>query len=395
MNLPVGLGSWSVSIPPEKSVAVTRASIAELPTASPRELIGAALEAPFGFEPMRRALTADDRVAIVLDAELPHAAELLAGVFDHLGTAGIAPAAVTVVTPRRSRQDWIDELPDVFSDLTAETHDPADRTKLAYLSTTQTERRVYLNRTVVEADFTVVLTGRRFDPVRGYAGAQVALYPDLADEEIRAENFGPFTKREPWPGREEAHEVAYLLGTPFLIQIIEGEGDTIQDVVAGLLPSSEEGQRRQDARWKFAIADRADAAIATISGDPARLTFLDLAKAAACAARAVNRGGRIALLTEACPILGEAAEWIRKVDEPRIPGQLLAREKPADWAACKLWCAAARHASLFLASRYRDELVEELFATPLKSASEVERLIDSAGSVLVIPDAHKAKVEVK
>src|SRR5437588_319027 len=84
-------------------------------------------------------------------------------------------------------------------------------------------------------------------------------------------------------------------------------------------------------------------------GDPARVTFLDLAKAAACAARAVNKGGRIALLTEAAPVLGEAAEWVRKLDDPRIPTQLLVREKPADGAAAKLWCAAARHASLFLA----------------------------------------------
>ena len=394
MNLPVGLGSWSVSIPPEKLVAVDRTSISGTPSASPRELVRAALEAPFGFEPMRRALTPDDRVAIVLDAELPHAAELLAGTLDHLGTAGIAPSAVTVVAPPGARQDWVEALRAEFSEVTTETHDPTDRNKLAYLATTNSERRVYLNRTVVESDFTVVLTGRRYDPVRNYAGAQVALYPDLADREIRAANFGPFTKAAPWEGREDAEEVAWLLGMPFLIQVIEGEGDAIQEVVAGLLPSSEEGVRRQDARWKFSIAERADAAIATISGDPARITFQDLAMAAACAARCVNKRGRVALLTEAAPIMGQAADWIRRLDDPRIPLKLLMREKPADWAAAKLWCAAARHASLFLASRLPDDLVEEMFATPIHSPSEVQRLVESAGSAIVIPDAHKSKVEV-
>ena len=266
MNLTVGLRSWPVSIPPEKMVAVDRAAIAAPPSASPRELVGAALESPFGFEPMRRAVTPDDRVAIVLDADLPHAAELLAGVLDHLGTAGIAPSAVTIVTPPGSRQDWIQALPGEFSDVTAETHDPTDRKKLAYLATTKSERRVYLNRTVVEAEFTVILSGRRFDPVRGTAGAQVALYPELADEEIRAANFGPFLKAAPWEGREEAEEVAWLLGMPFLVQVIEGAGDAIQDVVAGLLPSSAEGLRRQEARWTFTIAEKADAAIATTQG---------------------------------------------------------------------------------------------------------------------------------
>src|SRR5262249_5718560 len=152
----------------------------------PREQVRAALEAPFGFEPLRRALTPDDRVTIVLDADLPHAAELLAGVLDHLGTAGIGPAAVTVGTPPQSRQDWIDDLPDEFADVTAETHDPADRAKLAYLATTKGGRRVYLNRTLVEADFVILLTGRGYDPLTGYAGAEAAVFPALADEEVKA-----------------------------------------------------------------------------------------------------------------------------------------------------------------------------------------------------------------
>src|SRR6266540_4693863 len=246
MELLVGLTSWSIALPLEKAVEVRRARF-DPPAAPPRELVREALEAPFGFEPLRRALTPDDHIAIVLDASLPHAAELLAGVLDHLGTAGIAPAAVTIITPPGSREDWIDELPDEFADVTAETHDPADRKKLAYLASTKEGRRVYLNRTVVETDFIVVLTGRRFDPVRVYAGAEVALYPELADEEIRAANAGPYTRQSPWSGHEESHEVAWLLGTPFLVQVIEGTGDTVQEVVAGLMDSSDEGRRRQDA----------------------------------------------------------------------------------------------------------------------------------------------------
>ena len=358
---------------------------------SPREMVRDALESPFQFEPMRRALTPDDRVAIVLDANLPHAAELLAGVFDHLGTAGIAPAAVTVITPPGSPQSWIDELPDEFADVTAETHDPSDRKKLAYLATTSTERRVYLNRTLVEADFPIVLSGRRYDPVRRYAGAQVSIYPELADDEIIAANAGPYTKQNPWPGREESDEVAWLLGTPFLVQVIEGEGDAIHEVVAGLLNSSDEGRNRQDARWKCELAETADVAIATITGDPGRVTFLDFARAAAMAAKAVNKGGRIALLTEAAPELGEGADLIRRMDDPRWS----AKFNPPDWAACRLWCRAASHAGLFLASGLPDETVEELFAAPTTLPSEAQRLIHSAGSVVVIPDANKVRIEVK
>ncbi len=41
-----------------------------------------------------------------------------------------------------------------------------------------------------------------------------------------------------------------------------------------------------------------------------------------------------------------------------------------------------------------DDLVEDLFATPLRKGSEVQRLLDAGGSCLFLQDAHKAIVEV-
>jgi len=396
IELRVGLQTWAVDVPPGKAVALTRADTPPVPTTAPRELVRAALETPFGFEALRRALTPDDRVAVVLDPELPHAAELLAGVIDHLGTAGIAPAAVTVVTPPGSRQDWIDALPDEFADVKAETHDPADRTKLAYLATTQSERRVYLNRELVEADYVVVLSGRRYDPLTGYAGAEAAVYPALAGDEVRAAVAGKFETdapgEEPSDLRAEASETTWLLGTPFIVQVIEGAGGAIQDVVAGLLGSGTEGVRRQDARWRGTVATNPTTVIAAVSGEPGRVTFLDLAKAAACAARVVDPGGRIAVLSDAAPPLGEGAALLRSLDGPRGAYKRLARLKPDDWAACHLWAFAAKRANLFFASGYPDETAEELFATALRTPAEVQRLIDAADSVLVIPDAHKMMV---
>ena len=41
------------------------------------------------------------------------------------------------------------------------------------------------------------------------------------------------------PGRRaEASEVLWLLGMPFLVQVIGGDGDSVQEVVAGLPSSS-------------------------------------------------------------------------------------------------------------------------------------------------------------
>jgi hypothetical protein len=47
-----------------------------------------------------------------------------------------------------------------------------------------------------------------------------------------------------------------------------------------------------------------------------------------------------------------------------------------------------------LRSRYPDEVVEELLATPLTSARELQRLINAAGSVIILPDAHQYRIAV-
>lgn len=392
-ELVVGSDVWALSVPADRTVTLHRAPVSP-PAASAAELVRDALEKPFGFEPLRRALTPDDRVTVVADTRLPHFAEMLAEVLKHLDSAGVGPAHVTIVSPPGAPQGWIDELPDEFADVTAETHDPADAKRHAYLATTKGGRRLYLNRSLVEADFAILLTGRRYDPHSGYAGAEAAVFPTLSNEETLAELAGTFTTGAPEHVEGEAAEIAWLLGTPFFIQVIEGEGDTVQEVVAGLYDSAPEGIRRQDARWKGTIDTEPETVIAAVSGTPPEVTFLDLAKAAATAARVVQKGGRIALLTTACPDLGPGAQLLRSLDGPTGAKKLLEKEKPDDWVAAALWVYAAKRASIFLASGYPDDVAEELFATPIRTASEAQRLIDTGGRVLLIPDAHKMTVAV-
>jgi hypothetical protein len=123
--------------------------------------------------------------------------------------------------------------------------------------------------------------------------------------------------------------------------------------------------------------------------------FLALASAAAAAARVVKTGGRIAVLSDAAPRLDEGADLLRQTDEPAAAGKVLAKRKPDDWPAAALWAFAAQRADLFVASGWSDDVTEGLFATPIASASEVQRLIDAAERVLVIPDAHKTMVELR
>jgi len=386
VGIDYGLKHAEFDLPDERLVAVERAPQAPA-LADPVAAVRSALEQPFHWPALRQALTPDDHVALVVDEQLACLGRLLAPILDHLAAAGIQPNAITLVCPPTTApQGWVDELPDAFEEVRVEIHDPTDRNKLAYLATTRQGRRLYLNRTVVDADQLVVLTGRRFDPLVGHAGAELALYPVLSDEATRAERFVKGT-RDDW--QREALEVAWLLGAPFLVQIIEGAGDEVQHVVAGSLDASPEGRRLLAERWQVRVSEPADLVLASIGGDPAQHDFATLARALANAAQVVRPGGRLVLLTAAHPPLGPAGELIRGTEAADELRKRAKTQPGTDRLTVLHWADAVQQAKVYLLSGLAEEDVEELFVTHLQHAGQAQRLLAGGGSCLVLPDAHK------
>src|SRR5262249_14890609 len=119
-------------------------------------------------------------------------------------------------------------------------------------------------------------------------------------------------------------------------------------------------------------------------------TFGDLAAALTSAARVVQTGGRIILLSTASPDLGPAGELVRRTETPEQALSLLRKQKPPEMAAAFQWAAAARHARIYWLGGVPHDLAEELFVTPLDSTGQVARLIGEPGSYLVLNDAHKS-----
>jgi nickel-dependent lactate racemase len=328
-----------------------------------------------------------------VDEGVPNLAVVLTQVLEHLRAAQITPAAITLVCPTSSSsQAWVDDLPDAFQDVRIEIHQGSDRKKLAYLATTRQGRRVYLNRTAVDADQLILVSRRRYDPVVGVRGAETDLYPFLSDDATREEMGTKLSHKPPgkapWPIRQEAREVAWLLGAPFLVQVIEGSGSEILHVVAGPVESSDAGQALLDARWRVEVDRAADLALGSIVTGDRPTIFAEIAQAFWTLTRVVKPGGRIALLTDAAPPLDRVVELMRTWEDPVQAQKLLLKEKPADLIAGLQWTSAAETAKLYLLSGIAGEAVEEMFATPLESAGQAQRLLGD-GSCALIPDAHK------
>lgn len=374
----------------EDDLVIPRSQPRTPPLVDIAQAVHACLEAPHGFPALRKAITPDDHLAIVVDNRLPHLDEMLMAIVEYLIQAGIRQNAITLLysSPGSSGSTGLPDYPEIR----VEAHDPSHRKKLSYLATTQKGRRLYLNRTAVDADQLIVLSARGYDPLLGYSGTVGAIFPALSDEETKqqlsANLSNDIPNLDPWPLRREAEEVAWLLGAPFMVQVIEGSGQDIVHVVGGLSDTGGEGERLLNDRWRLSVDRAVDVVVAGLSGEPARHGFGELAHALACAARVVKPRGRIVLLSQAQPELGPSAQILRQSDEPGIALKALRLQKPADIAPAFQWASAADHAEIFLLSRLEPEVAEELFATPLSNAAQAQNLLRDA-DVLILEDAHK------
>src|SRR5436189_5775974 len=104
MHVGIEYGSETVEldVAPERLLVVHRQP--EVPTLTdPEAAIAEALEKPHGFPALRRALTPDDHVTIVVDERLPHLARLIVPVLEHLYQAQVRAEAVTILCAPSTR----------------------------------------------------------------------------------------------------------------------------------------------------------------------------------------------------------------------------------------------------------------------------------------------------
>jgi hypothetical protein len=154
-----------------------------------------------------------------------------------------------------------------------------------------------------------------------------------------------------------------------------------------------EGIRLLNRSWCITLHEFADVVVAGVSGEAA--TFNDLSAALSCASRVVSPQGTIVVLSQGAPQLGLAAQLIRDSQSSDEALSKLRRHAFTDVPAAFQWASATNRAKVYLLSDLSQEVVEELFAIPLDSANQVQRLIAAAGRCAFIADADKTLALVR
>jgi hypothetical protein len=332
---------------------------------SVREAVLDALEHPRAFPPLRQAVVPGDRVVMAVGSGIPDVSVVVQAVCETLQNAGVDAESITIVT--RSKAD----VPTIPAGTNYVVHDPSEASEMAYLSTTAGGRRIYLNRYLTDADFVLPIGRIAFDAVQGVCGPWSVLYPNLSDQ--------PVIATTPDNAMAESVEVGWLLGTPFHLGVVDGG-----EVIAGSADAVRaQGVSAVTRAWTVEFADRPDVIVGGIGSETA--TWSEVGLALTNATEAVQRGGKIIILSHLAESLGPAVRVLSNLDDPREGmAAIKGAENERDYQAARALSKALEWADVYLSSDLPDDVIEDLGIIPLSRPRDAQRLLVNAYSCAII-----------
>ncbi len=317
-------------------------------------LVEAALETPVDFPPLRQAVVPGDRVVIALDSDLPAVASVLAPLIRVLHAAGVEQESIRIAVTRESTA----LSAKVFDPVLVSIHNPDDRDQIAYLATTGSGRRVYLNRYLTDADFVLPVGTLGFSGNSGYRGPWTALFPSMSDSEtLRSTANGTIV--------DESEEVSWLLGSQFQLGVLAGSSRRPEGRrgSARERPSRRHAGDPRRAPGKFQPSRRAELVIVGVGGPGRPGDVEDLCNGVWRMRVAAwwPEVEKIVVLSRASGALGPALQALSPLDDPRSAvKRLRGLESSADYFAAKQFAEAVAWADVYLLSELGEDVAEDL-----------------------------------
>jgi hypothetical protein len=259
--------------------------------ADPFEATLSALRAPVDYPAMTEAIVPGDTVAVAVDPNTPQVARILSAVIQELQQSDAA--SISVVVGDEALPSTMQAITEVVADAaTLELHHPSDREKLRFLGPDASARPIYLNRSLVDADFVLPITSGRC----GDLDCQSDLYgffPAFSDSASRLRLLIPQTE----VGAEAAdpNEPAMLLGAQLMLSVTSSESGEAADIVAGTAIGIR--KRLHETRHVSESHSPTSLVVASLDGNQQQQTWQNVARAATAAARLAETSGTLVLWT--------------------------------------------------------------------------------------------------
>jgi nickel-dependent lactate racemase len=324
-----GKSGIEVSVPDVFDCQVVRSRSA----AALREVeaaLGAALDSPFGCEPLA-ALAAGKRSAAISVCDITRPAPnriTLPPLLKRLHEAGIPVEGITILIAtglhRGATEDEVVSIlgPEIAANYRVVSHDARALAEHRRLGSTGRGTPVYIDERFMAADLHITLGFIEQHLMLGFSGGRKLIAPGLAAQETIKAIHSPRFMREPLategsiagnPLHAELVEIAAMARHDFILDVTLTQDRQISGVFAGNpVKAHAAGVEFLETTSLERLPEAADAVVTSAAGYPLDLTLYQTLKGITAASHIARPGARILLLAECAEGVG-SAEFARKL----------------------------------------------------------------------------------
>ena len=360
-----------------------------------------ALASPVLFPPLSEAIFSGDKVALAVQPHVPHVRSVVEEVVRQLLDMQVSPSDISVVItednvlsfnldptqyrlPPETRGDHRSPLVTVRlhdAEVKFEVHDSDNQAALAYLAANEAGHPVYLNRTMVDADFVLTVGS----PLPGDAERVTdCLYPIFGSREAR-ERFDSLEMSD-WALQKEIELANDMLGAFFVTLLVCGPGDVPTEFVAGVRKqATDQARQATNQCWKFPYQQQAETIVATIESQDHGQTWDSFADAVSFANRFMKGDGPIVIWSE---LKQSPNKYARRACNEQFENHDSTQKLPERF---RRLASVVSERPVYLRSQLSRNATESLGLGYLETIDEVIRVTSRFDRGLFIRDAHRCQ----
>lgn len=348
------------------------------------EAVGQPAEGP----PLPAHVVEGDRIVVAVAAEVPQNQAVLQSVVSTLAASGATADRIEVL------RLWSHRLQPVVAGATTVIFDPNNESDTSYLMADEEANPLYVARALVDADVVVSVGSFGWNAGLGGRAIEGELWPafsrTVASEQLRRTlALRPKGGHQTW--KTTAHDVLWQMGVIAEVRAVSGVGDSLAHVSFGLPHAVTAAARRAARGWSPRVSQAAELTVASLSNPHASLETV--VRAVAAASRVTYPDGTVCVVSRLSEQPGVVfTRWRQGVAVEPLVREAVRSGDTALIADAFLTRQIARSLGsrrLVLASDLEEAAVESLDIGHAASGEDVERLCQSAESLIVLHEADR------
>ncbi len=395
IQLPVGEETLTITIP------LQAVEIQDWNLDKPFEpaSVFAVLESPIHYPPLAEAFVTGDRIAIAVEPGFPEVAAIVTEVVAYFIKNGADTNQLTVILA--SSHTWLkDRLAHALAErfesvIEVQCHNEFDQDSMGYLAADIHADPIYVNRCLLDADLVLPITCSRDPSAWAYAGLYgiVPWFTDAKTQQRWRQEAAKELPTKSGKRQKVAKEVAWLLGIQPTLAVVPGPQASIESLYFGTVEHVEKAiEIALESKSIHEPKKLADLLVATIDGDRDQQSWDNVARILYFAERFLLPDGGIAIVTNLDQPPGSVFRWLASAESRETAERhLLKSTHPNALAAVEILRSQTRH-KIYLMSKLPADQVEEWGMAAIGSTHELEHLIESHSSTVIIGGAQHRRL---